>query len=149
MVIVGEKLSNKGDHQKKVYCIWLVMWSWCQLLRWPAPYKIKWLSLGWLIMWLGERGAQPNVGLNVTWTFYIVHQDQAGCLSALFLSLPEDGPPTKLYLVKILDKECFDTMQVNFFIIDFFRFLSWVYTFPNLTLYCLNHCLVGSNIAPF
>jgi len=73
----------------------------------------------------GERGAQPNAGLNVTRTFYIVRQDQAGCVSAIFLLLPEDGLPPiwrkfLLYFVKILDKECFDIMKVNFFIIDFF-----------------------------
>jgi len=42
---------------------------------------------------VGERGALPNAGLNVTRTVYIVRQDQAGCVSAIFLLLPEDGLP--------------------------------------------------------
>jgi len=88
------------------------------------------LNVAWLLVpdwpvWVGECRAQPNVGLNVTQTFYIVSQDQAGCLSALFLLLPEDGLPRIcgkfwLYFVTIMEKECFDTMQVHFFIIGFF-----------------------------
>jgi len=34
---------------------------------------------------------QTIAGLNVTQTFYIVNQDQAGCFSAFILSLPEHG----------------------------------------------------------
>jgi len=30
-----------------------------------------------------------------------------------------------LYFVKILDKECFDTMKVNVFIIDFFLIIDF------------------------
>jgi len=71
-----------------------------------------------LLYSLGERGAH-KAGLNVTWSFYIVRQDQAGCVYDIFLLLPEDGLP-QIYFEKILDKECFDTMKVIFFIIGFF-----------------------------
>jgi len=135
--------SHNPQHEPVAQHFWRVNWK-CTI---PVPGHCLSLlnSLRAAFFSVGKRGAQPNAGLNVTRTVYIVRQDQAGRLSAIFLLLPEDGLPRIcgkfwLYFVKILDKESFDTMKVFFFIIGFFRFLSWVYTFPNLILYCLNFC---------
>jgi len=46
--------------------------------------------LFFVLLDIGEHGAQPNTGLNVTQTFYVVTQGHAGCVYAIFLLLLED-----------------------------------------------------------